>query len=325
MSTPHLLAGVAAAVAASVLFNWGLALQAGDARSVGAGGGLGLARRLVQRRAWLAGTVLTIVGWPFQVLALALAPLVVVEPALAVGLVVLLVLGARALDEPVGLREVALVLAIAATVAVIALAAPGRSTHVAGAQTLFPVLGILTAATLLPQLRRGLGSRVAMIAAGVGFALGALTTKLAADALARHDWPGALAWVAATGLSSGAGLLDEMQALQGRAAVEVGPVGLALQTLVPVACAPVLFGERLGSTPLHGVVLLGGVVALVSAAVALSRSPAVVAWADATSAGSATAVTPAACTEATSRSSAASPAGEPSTVATSTSPGRGTR
>ena len=48
------------------------------------------ARRLVRRSRWLLGTGLSILGFPLQFIALLLAPLVVVQPALAAGLLVLL-------------------------------------------------------------------------------------------------------------------------------------------------------------------------------------------------------------------------------------------
>ena len=44
-------------------------------------------------------------GWPLQLLALTLAPLVVVQPAMAAGLLVLLLLGERMLNEHAGRRE----------------------------------------------------------------------------------------------------------------------------------------------------------------------------------------------------------------------------
>ena len=84
MVASNLPAGLAAALIAAVLFNAGLVLQAADVRAVSAStprGRFGLAGQLVRRRRWVAGTALTCVGWPFQVLALSFAPVVVVEPA----------------------------------------------------------------------------------------------------------------------------------------------------------------------------------------------------------------------------------------------------
>ena len=67
---------------------------------------------LFQRTRWLLGTGLSMLGWPLQVLALLLAPLVVVQPALAAGLLVLLFFGERMLGEHAGRYEHLATLAI---------------------------------------------------------------------------------------------------------------------------------------------------------------------------------------------------------------------
>ncbi len=67
---------------------------------------------LVQRARWLLGTGLSMLGWPLQVIALLLAPLVVVQPALAAGLLVLLLLAERMLGEHAGRSEHVAMLAI---------------------------------------------------------------------------------------------------------------------------------------------------------------------------------------------------------------------
>ena len=54
------------------------------------------------RRAGCSARALSILGWPLQVVALLLAPLVVVQPALAAGLLVLLFIGERMLGEHAG-------------------------------------------------------------------------------------------------------------------------------------------------------------------------------------------------------------------------------
>ena len=82
-----LLLGVTAACAASTMYNLGIALQAIEARvsPPELGMRLSLVAGLLRRPRWLAGTLLTILGWPLQTAALLLAPLTVVQPALAFG------------------------------------------------------------------------------------------------------------------------------------------------------------------------------------------------------------------------------------------------
>src|SRR3954469_2867734 len=84
---------------------------------------------LLRRRLWLAGTGLSLVGAALQAVALLLAPLTLVQPTLALGLVALLVLGRVVLDEPVGMRELLAGAAIVAGVTVVALSAPDRDPH----------------------------------------------------------------------------------------------------------------------------------------------------------------------------------------------------
>ena len=72
---------------ASSLYSLGIALQALDAREAPHEEHLRLALAwgLLKRARWLAGTAASMLGFPLQVLALLLAPLVVVQPALEIG------------------------------------------------------------------------------------------------------------------------------------------------------------------------------------------------------------------------------------------------
>jgi hypothetical protein len=266
------LLGILAACGASSLYNVGLALQALDAREAPAGEGLRptLIVRLLRRRRWLLGTGLNLLGWPLQAAALLLAPLTVVQPALAFGLTLLLVVGARHLDERVGLREAAAVFAILAGVALLGIVAPDVSTRHAGSAALAGVLGGVAVIALLPFALRGRGG-LTTIGAGAALAWSGLSTKLAADALQRGHAGSVVLWVAATGLASGVGLLAEMSALQQRAATQVAPVVFVVQVVVPVVAAPVLVGEHSHQPA----AVVAGLVVIVGGALALLRSPAV--------------------------------------------------
>src|SRR5690348_14378236 len=145
MTGVELAGGIVLAAGAAACFDGAVALQALEARQVDAAGGARLLRRLAARPRWLAATALAIAGWPLQVAALALAPLTVVQPTLALGLVLLLVLGVRLLGEPATARDAAAVAAIAAGLALLAWAAPEETRVHAGAGVLAAVLGPLAA------------------------------------------------------------------------------------------------------------------------------------------------------------------------------------
>src|SRR6188472_1535434 len=93
--------GILAACVASVLYDLAVALQALEARAVSQEHSLrpSLLTRLAARPRWLGATAIALVGFPFHVAALSLAPLTVVQPTLAVGLFLLLFLGVRVLGE----------------------------------------------------------------------------------------------------------------------------------------------------------------------------------------------------------------------------------
>jgi drug/metabolite transporter (DMT)-like permease len=315
--------GAGAACAASSLYNLGLALQALDAREAPADDALrpALLLRLVRRGRWLAGTALNLLGWPLQTAALLLAPLTVVQPALAFGLVLLLLVGARHLHERVGVRETLAVLGILAGVALLALVAPDASTHHAGDAALAAVFGGVGVLALLPFALRG-GGVLMTLGAGAALAWSGLSTKLVADALHDGHVTTLLMWAAATGVASGLGLLAEMSALQRRPATQVAPVVFVVQVLVPVLAAPLLVGEHWH----HPVGVVAGIAVVVVCALGLLRSPVVrsLVDAEASSDDSSAGDNP----DADSRrvkptSSAATRAAEPSAVTTTMSPADG--
>src|ERR1700681_1578628 len=129
----NLILGIAAAVGASTLYSLGIALQAMDAKQAPREEHLRLALvwSLIRRTRWLAGTGLSILGFPLQVLALLLAPLVVVQPALAAGLLVLMLVGERRLGERAGRYEYMAVSAIVlGMLGAVLTAPPHTTTHV---------------------------------------------------------------------------------------------------------------------------------------------------------------------------------------------------
>lgn len=265
-------------MAASTLYSLGIAVQALDARDVQSEHALRLSLigQLVQKGRWLAGTGMTILGWPLQIAALRLAPLVVVQPALAAGLLVLLAAGHRILGEKVGARERVAVIAIVLGVVVIAIVAPDRSNVHATGFTLTLTLALLGGLAALPYVLRALrrlSADATMIGAGAGFAWSGIATKLLADAAGGARWLQAIGWAIGAGVASGIAVVSEMSALQQRAAIQVAPVVFVVQTLVPVALAPVLFHENYLSSAATAVPLLLGLGVLLTGAVVLARSP----------------------------------------------------
>ncbi|HET7177984.1 MAG TPA: hypothetical protein VFI63_04770 [Solirubrobacterales bacterium] len=252
--------GIFAAIGASALYNTSIALQALEARQVPGEHSLrpSLLGALLRNRRWLGATAVGLLGWPLEIAALLLAPLTVVGPCLASGLVLLLWLGAARLGEAPGRREAFAVAAIVAGLAGVAWAAPERTTAHAGAAAIALALGLVALPIAAPYALRGRASAAGLLpvlSAGCGYAWTSIADKLFTDELATGAVLLALVPLATLAFSEGAALLSEMTALQHRPATHVAPVMFATQVLVPVLLAPLIFGEAWSATPLGGAAL----------------------------------------------------------------------
>jgi drug/metabolite transporter (DMT)-like permease len=273
--------GIAAAVTASLLYNSSIALQALEARKVPAEHGLrpSLLGRLLRNRRWLGATGLGLLGWPLEIVALLLAPLTVVQPCLASGLVLLLWLGVTRLGEKPGRREFLAVAAIVGGIGGVAWAAPARSTDHAGAGAITLALLLVALPMLAPYaLRKPLSRQpvrlglVATVAAGAGYAWTAIASKLLTDELAAGTLLLAALWLATAAGSEGLALLSEMSALQRRPATQMAPIMFAVQVLVPVLLAPLIFNESWAETPAGGAALVSCMALAVGGTVLLASS-----------------------------------------------------
>jgi drug/metabolite transporter (DMT)-like permease len=267
MGTAEIAAGLACGIAAAACFELGYVIQAGDARAAGEHAGSGLLLRLARRRAWLGGTALVVCGLALQLLALYLAPLSVVQPALVLGLGLLLILAERRLGERPGLRGWLAVAAAAAGVLLLALGGEGAGGTGGGGHPVV-VLAVLAAVVLAAQaagrLARLPGALV--VAAGLGEAWAVIAAKVALDDVADGALLAALAWGAAAAVMGLLALDAEMTGLQRVPASVVGPMVLILQSAVPVALAPAAVGEHWTSPP----AVVAGLVLVAAAAAVLA-------------------------------------------------------
>ena len=272
------LVGIACALAASLLFYVGFFLQALEARKAPRGRNLRLSllRVLLQKPLWVLGLALGLLGVLPQVVAFATAPFVVVQPLLAVSLLLLLVLGKRLFDEAVGLPDWLAVVAIIGGVVLVSIGAPPHNEAHRGGATVVAVVGALSIPALLPLLRvRPLTSPWAvLIACGLGFAATNVAVKLLGDDVGLGHWPNAVGWAGVAAVVGVAATITNMSAFQVLRATVVVPVSTAVQTFFPIAFEPLFLRER-GPSTLEALVLAGGLVLSLAGTVQLARSQAV--------------------------------------------------
>lgn len=268
MSTAN---GVALASAAAVAFEVSYVIQALESRRADEGGAPSprLLGRLVQRPLWLGAIALSLAGFALQVLALRQAPLSLVQPVLALGLVLLIALGRLVLGERAGRRELVGAAGVIAGVSLLVIAAPargGNASHLALAISC-SALGLVMVA---PYVRAPATARPLIASAACGDALAALAML----GIARNLSPFAVYAIAWAVLAAGSGILaltSESTALQRAPVATVGPVVLAGQIMIPTVLAPLVAGDRWDRWWL----VLAGLVITMAATVVLARSPTV--------------------------------------------------
>ena len=277
---PGFALGLGAALLASALFYVGVVLQAIEARAAPRSLELRLSLlgRLLRRPRWVLGLALGIVGIGPQVVALGHAPFVVVQPALAAGLLIVLVLGERLLHEHVGALEVIGVVAIIAGIALVAWGAPPHTETHRGGAAVIAVVAALAVGALAPFPLRGTrfdSATLVMVASGLGFAAGNVATKLFGDDFGRGHYANAAAW-AIVGLAMGvAATLTNMTAFQRKDATVVVPVLTSVQTFVPIVLEPLFLREHWSSADFYGLPIAAGLVIALAGTVLLTRTKAV--------------------------------------------------
>jgi drug/metabolite transporter (DMT)-like permease len=235
---------------------------------------------LVGRPIWVGATALSLLGWPLQIAALSQAPLTLVQPTLALGLLLLLVLAVRLLGEHVGAREWVAVILIIGSVAVFAWAAPRDTGDVERGAGLVVALAILIVVTLAPYaialVREHRYPMLLLVAsAGAADGLAAFVAKIVAQDATDGALVAVVLWAALVAAVVIIGLVSESTALQQFAATRVAPTVLVMQIVIPVILAPVVGGEGWSGTPLGGAVLGAALAAVALGAGLLVSSPAV--------------------------------------------------
>ncbi len=278
----ELALGFGFALAAACCYETGYALQAIEARKAPAEKALkpSLMGHLLTRPLWVGATLLSLLGWPLQILALAHAPLTLVQPTLALGLVLLLVLGVRILGEHVGPREMAAVALIIASVGVFAWAAPRETSQVERGAGLVVALSILAVVTVMPYViglvaRRNFPMLLLVASAGAADGMAAFVAKIVAQDATEGALLAVVAWAALVAAVVLIGVISESTALQRFAATRVAPTVLVMQIVIPVVLAPLVGGESWSNTPLGGAVLVMALVTVALGAGLLASSPAV--------------------------------------------------
>jgi enterochelin esterase-like enzyme len=255
---PHRRPGQLALIAAlllvtvsGALINVGFVVQQRGLRRSRRGGRWGPIA-LFANRTWLSGQLIGWAGFVGQVIAVALAPLTLVQAFAAGSLALSLPVAARLFGVSVGRAQIRAIGVIALCLCLLPLGFTGLHAHfspgilIGGAV----VTGALAAA--IAALPRGVAR-----AGAAGLCYGLADAAIKADALGLriHGVGGLLSgWTVLASLATLAGFVSFQSALRHSHAVSAVSVMNALAAVSAIALGVLAFGESLGATPIWGAV-----------------------------------------------------------------------
>lgn len=281
MSTAHDLPAIALALGAAASFAVSNVTQMDAVSRHPEGGGAGLLVRVARDPLWLVGLVASILGFGLEAGALAIAPVILVQPLIVAELPLALPLAALIAGRRLGRPEwTGIAMVTGGLVAVESVIRPSNTPIVAGGSTwavLFASFALLAAALVLVGRRKGPVGRTTTMAAAAGATFGLLSviTKATTHQLGAHGAHAILHWepwaLAAVGLFG-------MTLAQN--AYRSGPLAVSLPLLdlgEPIfgsIIAVAAFHERLGGFGAPSASLFGlAVVGIVGGVLVLDRSP----------------------------------------------------
>jgi hypothetical protein len=251
--------------------------------------------RLLTAPAWLAGLALVVTGLAMQVIILTFEPISLVQPVLASGVVVTLLLSRLVLREKMRGAETWCVAVMAVSLVLLALSQGGASGQSTRAASALPMVAVVVPSLLIglpvafwpwrPGARSpATGTSTALYAAiGIGLVYGvsSLSTKGLSAALGGGHAPARLVigilsspYLYLLGGCTVAGMLLYQTALQACRASILIPVTNVVSSGYFVVVGTALFHERLPSDPVKLSLRLAGIGAAVLVIVILSRQPA---------------------------------------------------
>ena len=270
--------GILLVLASTASFTGAVVLLAVGARSNPTRSGVRLLSSTVGGRPGLIGEILNVTGWILEILGLARVSLTMTQVLGTTGQVMVVGLAAAVLREPLRRRDVLGAGAVIAGVTIVGFVPPSRSNSLPGLRQLVWLVLLLGPIALAPHILRRTGRprgpALCAVGAGMAYSLSGLSTKGLTDALVSHRWlPGLLALAGVFGFGFLASI-SELEALQRGRAVTVVPLETALDTIIPIVCAPIFFAERWPAGTTAQTLLAGGILLTLLGGVVLARDAA---------------------------------------------------
>ena len=218
--------------------------------------------------AWLLGQATGWVGFAGQIVAVALAPLTIVQAFSAGSLAVSVPLAARVFGHRVARRDVAAIALIAVSLASLPISSGAGHGHLQPGLLIAPALLVMLVGG--PLVSRG-GPALLAVAAGAFYGVADGAIKAASIGIRFHASGVLTGWTVLAALSTLGGFLAFQAALRGGDAVAAISLMNAFTALAAIALGILAFGESLGSGPLAALLHAGAVVVVLACVRPLAR------------------------------------------------------
>lgn len=259
----EMLAGLALALLSAALINLGFLLQHRGLTGGGRRRGLRAALAAALRSPlWLGGQLLGWVGFGAQIVAIALAPLALVQAFAAGGLALSVPLAAAVFSCRIARPQLRAVIAIAVALALLPIGFASARDQLNGGALAVCAAGAALAGAALCAVR---AAAARAIAAGILYGIADAAIKAVATGWHVHGGTAlASPWTAVAAVATFAGFLAFQSALGDSGAVAAISLMTALTAVIALVCGVVAFGESLGTGPLAIVIHLAAIVVVLS-------------------------------------------------------------
>ncbi len=222
-----------------------------------------------RERAWLLGQATGWIGFAGQIVAVALAPLTLVQAFSAGSLALSVPLAAGLFGHRVTRRQLVAIALIAVSLATLPLGFDSAHGHLRPGLLIAAALLVILAGSLLAP--RGRAATLA-VAAGALYGVADGAIKAASIGIRFHGTGVLTGWTLLAALCTLGGFLAFQAALRGGDAV--GPLSLmnAFTALAAIALGIVAFGERIGSTPAATALHIAAIIAVLACVRPLTRA-----------------------------------------------------
>jgi drug/metabolite transporter (DMT)-like permease len=278
-----LIGGLLLALASAALISIGFLLQhRGLAERSRAGRGEeGLGRTLrgaIRNSTWLTGQAVGWVGFAAQVVAVAIAPLSLVQAFAAGGLALSVPLAAVVFGYRITRSQLTAVLLIAAGLALLPIGFSTARDHLHDGR-----LGVAAAVAAFAALAIAASRAAPLRALAAGAFYGIADAAIKAVSLGWHaHGPSAVisVWTLVAALGTFAGFLAFQSALRDGGAITAISLMNALAALVALACGVIAFRESLGTNPLAVIAHLGAIILVLGCVPTLAAAQSAIAGAE---------------------------------------------